>query len=526
MGVVCVCVYVITPTPWMNVDSLVLKMPLDELVTPGGLVNTTFWTRTGTLGPGGNYRFAQGSTHTMLMGANIDSTTFRTFQNPDGSDTITFQDHTIAAWNSTAAVSILPNGTNWADRATPFVKTGYARDDEYGFLWNSGEQPNRPQPYVRIVRFRTADHTLIGEEDLWSQTHAFLYPAAVTNAVGDIGCVLAAGGPALNPVAVALIVDDCRTSFSGAPIFGFSFGSHSPIYEGWGDYFSMQRHPARTLSFVSSGMAQQGGSQESAQEPRFLHYGRERDELSWTSVIIKSGGVSAVPISVVPVDQLGKSGVSTPGYASYLPASGYTLTAPLLHMAGGKTYRFQHWRSRPTPIVAWTTHPAGQLTLSASAIGPHDDTAQAVYREHVTGSSLSYGRGCLGSNGLVPVHSATPIPEIGRAVSYDVRDVFGTAVGTLFLGFSKTTWNGTPLPLSLGFIGSNPTCQVLAPGAVTFPVSIGPQGTASVGLSFPNNQALLGLQLDTQYLVIDPNVSWPGKLIATNGLDSTIGGLR
>jgi hypothetical protein len=199
---------------------------------------------------------------------------------------MTFDDRTVADWTGQGHVSALPNGVNWAARATPFAKGGYANAREYGFLWMAAARPGRPLPYVRIAKFRTADHTLIEEEDLWSNDIAWLYPVATTNAVGHVGCVVAAGGTAMHPVTALLIVDDCRAKFAGAPAYGFAFSTHSPTYARWGDYFSMQRHPARTLGFVTSGLAQTGGSQTTDQQPRYLHFGQSRDALAWSSALV------------------------------------------------------------------------------------------------------------------------------------------------------------------------------------------------------------------------------------------------
>jgi len=391
---------VITPTPWTNVDSIVMKFPLDEIKVPGGLVNTTYWTRSATLGPGPNFRFAQGSTHTMYLATHMDSTTVRTFRNEDSSSTIEFQDHTVAPWSSASYSSILSNGVNWAARAGVFMDAGYASDAEYGFLWTAGNQAGRPQPYIRVARFRTSDDTLIAEEEIWNSQLAYLYPATVTNAVGDVGMVLATGGPSLNPVSGILLVDECRPGFAGATIYGWAYSTHGATYAGWGDYNTMQRHPVRTLSFLGTGLSMQGGTGHTDQQPGFLHFGRTRDDPAWTSIIITSPGVSGVPIVVRPTDELGKTGVSTPGYVSFQPSletgspsasgpvqpvselvrRGYRLSAPATYSSGGSTWEFQHWRHRSSPTAPWNTRPDGRLTLHIASVGSTDDSAEAIYQ--------------------------------------------------------------------------------------------------------------------------------------------------
>jgi hypothetical protein len=517
---------IITGQPWTRVDAVLFKMRLDELRS-GGALNLVYWTKS-ELGPAANHRLAQGSSHTMYMAGQIDRSTLRVFRNPDASNVLTFDDRAIAEWTgvSWSYLSTLANGVNWAARCVTFVKGGYANDEEYGFLWHADRRAGRPQPYVRVSRFRTSDHALIGEEDIWSPDFAWLYPAATTNAAGHIACTVAVGGPSLRPVTAVAIVDDCRPSFAGGAFAGFAVGTHDPAYAGWGDYFTMQRHPSRTLTFVTTGQSQQGGSQTSDQEPRFFHFGRARDDLAWTSVIVKSSGVAGVPIATSPVDAQGKSSVTTPGYASYDFAAAFSLTAPATHAAGAKTWEFQRWRHRLTPIDPWVDLPLGQLTLTNGRIGQKDDTAEAIYRERVPASVTPYGTGCPGSNGLAPDHFTDDLPELGRTARYEVRDVFGASSAALFLGFSNTDWNGTPLPFSLGVIGADPSCSVLAPGTLTLPFATDASGRGGVALRITANAANLGVHFYTQAIVVDPGASAPLKVIVSNGLDSTIGGLR
>jgi len=514
---------VITPTPWQNVDSLVLKLPLDEL-RAGANLNATFWTRSATLGPGRNYRFAQGSTGTMYFASHLDTATMRLFRNPDASGALTFTDRAVAGWSAAdnTYVSFLSNGVNWADRALPFIKGGYANDREYGFLWHAGTQPGRPQPYVRVARFSTADHALIGEEDIWSPGVAWLYPAATSNAVGHVGAVLAAGGPAQHPLTAVLIVDDCQPTFAGGPAWTFAASTQPPSYAGWGDYFSMQPHPARTLTFLTSGLAMVGVDQA----PRFLHYGRARDQLGWTSVIVRSAGVSGVPVGVSPIDQLGRGAVTTPSYASYAAAAGATLTAPATHAAGGRVFEFRQWRHRSSPTGAWVSLPPGQRACVIAALGDDDDTAEALYAERVPGAAARFGAGCTGSNGRVPDHFTRSVPETGRPFTWEVTAVFGATPAYLLLGWSNTTWNGQPLPRSLGPFGADPGCVLLVSADVLLPVAIDPSGSGALTLGIPDEPVLIGFHVFTQVLVIDPAVPSPTKIIVTNGLDATVGGLR
>jgi hypothetical protein len=464
----------------------------------------------------------------MYFASHLDTATMRLFRNPDASSVLTFVDRQVAGWSGAdeTYVSFLSNGVNWADRALPYIKGGYANDREYGFLWAAGTQPGRPQPYVRVARFSTADHSLVGEEDIWSPGLAWLYPAATTNAAGHVGCVLAAGGPAQHPLTAVLIVDDCQPTFAGGPAWTFATSTHPPTYAGWGDYFSMQPHPARTLTFLTSGLAMSGGGSTTDQAPRFLHYGRARDQLAWTSVIVRSPGVPGVPIAVAPVDQLGRGAITTPSYASYAPAAGVTLTAPATHQVGGRAFEFRQWRHRPGPTAAWVPLPPGQRACAIGALGDDDDTAEAFYAERVSGAAVRFGNGCTGSNGRVPDHFTRSVPEIARPLTWEVSGVFGATTAYLLLGWSNTAWNGLPLPRSLGPFGTDPGCHLLVSADLLLPAVLDPSGAGAITLGVPDEPALIGLHVYTQVLVLDPAVSWPMKIVLTNGLDATVGGLR
>ena len=488
-----VTVNVITPTPGQNVDSLVLKLPLAELRS-GAAMRAVYWTRGQTLGPGRNFRLAQGATHTMFFGTILDTATVRVFRNPDRSDVVTLLDRPIAFFNNqdSGYVSRLRNGVNWADRALPFVKGAYATEREYGLLWHSGLHGSRPLPYVRVVRFSTADDSLIAEEDLWSASLAWLYPAATTNAVGHIAVTAAAGGAALDPVSAVLVVDNCQPTFAGFPVAAFALSTHPPSYAGWGDYFSLQRHPARTLTFVTSGLAQTGGSAVTDQHPQFMHFGRMRDQLAWSSVIIRSTGTVSVPIGLSPRDELSQTTVATPGYGSWQPTAGYALTAPAQHVSGPRTFEFQRWRHRSAPHAAWADLPAGQRTLTVAAIGDDDDEAEAVYAERIA----------------------------GRAT------LFGATAGALCLGGSDAQWGSIALPLRLDFLGADPGCQLLVAAEVIVPLPVDGTGAGSIALALPNDRLLIGGRAFSQVVVLDPGVVSPAKLVVSNGLGLVVGGLR
>ena len=60
-------------------------------------------------------------------------------------------------------------------------------------------------------------------------------------------------------------------------------------------------------------------------------------------------------------------------------------------------------------------------------------------------------------------------------------------------GFSRASWSGAPLPLSLGIIGANPACNVLAEALVTIPLAVNGGGNGSPHFPPNNDPNILGV---------------------------------
>ena len=221
-----------------------------------------------------------------------------------------------------------------------------------------------------------------------------------------------------------------------------------------------------------------------------------------------------VPITVGTTDLDGnKNGVTRFTRRYEFSLSGYTFTAP----ATFGTRPFRRW------YVGGVAMPIGQLTVTAGPIASAV-TLEAEYCSHTIGVYMLYGDGCVGSNGFTPVHFSASDPEIGTTVDHRVTLFFGSTSAAMFLGFSKTLWNGLPLPLSLGFIGADPSCSILAEGFAILPMTTSAAGNGGKNVTIPNNPSLIGMHVYTQVVGIDPFVSAPLKLVTSNGLDMLVGG--
>ncbi len=135
----------------------------------------------------------------------------------------------------------------------------------------------------------------------------------------------------------------------------------------------------------------------------------------------------------------------------------------------------------------------------------HYDTAQ-------TGGTAGFGYfgpGCSGTLGISS-QSYASLPQLGGTFAVTVNRL---PIDSMFhvLGLSRSVSTFGPLPLDLGGFGA-PGCSMrVSADAVTFVVGQGGLGTWSVPL--PANQALAGMVLYSQPLVLDPSVNAMGAVV-------------
>ncbi|MBK8978957.1 MAG: serine hydrolase [Planctomycetes bacterium] len=138
------------------------------------------------------------------------------------------------------------------------------------------------------------------------------------------------------------------------------------------------------------------------------------------------------------------------------------------------------------------------------------------YPRRFPGSTQSFGTGCGGLT-----HTTNGLPEIGMEQRFVLGNGTSGRSAFLFLGLSKSSFNGLPLPLELGFVGA-PGCRLYTGPVDTLATTVGTFGTASLAIDYPNVPALIGAQLHTQYAMLAPR-SNPLGLLLTNGITTVIG---
>ena len=235
-----------------------------------------------------------------------------------------------------------------------------------------------------------------------------------------------------------------------------------------------------------------------------------------TSITVGSRNpTSGIPITVSVADEDGNRNGTTRFTRRYKGGTAVGLTAPTQN----GIHPFRRW------YISNIAQPIGQRTIVVQPL-VSSTTVEAEYFTRVVADVRSYGRGCTGSNRLIPDHAAAGLPEGRTVADYQVRGVPSKTPMALFLGFSDSKWNGTPLPLRLGFIGADPSCAILAEGFLILPVTADATGFGTIGVPVTGDPAAIGTHFYTQYVVVDFGVAAPLKITVSNGLDSTIGGWR
>jgi hypothetical protein len=135
----------------------------------------------------------------------------------------------------------------------------------------------------------------------------------------------------------------------------------------------------------------------------------------------------------------------------------------------------------------------------------------------------SYGSPCTGSNGLLALSiNNNSLPVIGQTLQMQMSGVpaFSPCVG--YIGFSNTSFAGTPLPFSLDFL-SIYGCSAYMSADLNFSLGLPNNATSTTpwNLAIPLDPVFLSLHIYMQGLALE----FGGTRFATvtNGIDARIG---
>ncbi|HLU39064.1 MAG TPA: hypothetical protein VK081_06740, partial [Planctomycetota bacterium] len=231
-----------------------------------------------------------------------------------------------------------------------------------------------------------------------------------------------------------------------------------------------------------------------------------------TLQVRSSNPASGISITVGTPDINNNQNGTTPFDRLYKDGTTVSLVAPAMN----GIHPFKQW------VLDGVNQPLGQTTINVSINGTR--TATAIYYTHVNGSFTAFCSGCPGTGNQVPVHSGSGIPEIGNVVTWRVTNARPLSGGTLYLGASRTFFNGIPLPLNLGFLGMGASCRLCVSVDVSLAFATNSSGTATVNVPIPNNVALIQGSLFTQPAVVDIGAGTTVPIVHGNALETRLGG--
>lgn len=273
----------LTPTAWTGAQ--VRRLNLDQMAQCVGVATNTFTYTSATTGQR-VFVPVNGATETMYWGMLETTTSFRVFSWPEAGGVSSVLRTISASAHFNPDCRGGTNNTDWIDRSTAWSIAGFrmrgtVAGQNLAFYWNSAPVGTITQAHVRSAVFRLSDLLLIAQPHIFNQGLCFGYPNVASNARGDIGLTIAAGGKAggAGPAVKGYVgIDDSFTN--GVGVFGSVYttasGTHNPADNRYGDYFSIQRNVPCDLGWAATNYALNGGTAVANVNARHVEFIRAR----------------------------------------------------------------------------------------------------------------------------------------------------------------------------------------------------------------------------------------------------------
>jgi len=166
---------------------------------------------------------------------------------------------------------------------------------------------------------------------------------------------------------------------------------------------------------------------------------------------------------------------------------------------------------------------AQQTRFSSAPFSPRVWNGALYYDAFDVGGYGFLGTGCPGSAGTSAITAVPGTgPRIGSTLQLDVTGMPPAGgVAVLVLGFSTTSWNGTPLPVGLAPFGM-PGCFGRIEPFDTF-LLLNNAGSAQWSLPIPVVSAYIGDVFYNQVLVLDPAAGNPLGAVMSDAAGGRVG---
>jgi hypothetical protein len=244
---------VVTTDVW---GLFVIRVPLGD-VQFGGTINIGYTDpNDGKVASGA--RLAHDSPDAAYWFGHVATWKVRIFEWLDGSNSYSWRTRPIQPWLGSSYTSLTPDGTNWIEmnssaiRGATFqgeINTGGGVLRRLLVAWNGAAALGIPQAHVRllqVVKGEIAGQTVwsVGtESQIWHPDFAFHHAHLATNANGEVGVSVGAGGGKSHATPVAGFIGDSTLYAIGVS------GASLNIY---GDYTAIRPHWPNTKLFSVS----------------------------------------------------------------------------------------------------------------------------------------------------------------------------------------------------------------------------------------------------------------------------------
>jgi len=449
-----------------------------------------------------------GATDTMYFGAHLSLTAFRVYKWPEAAALPVQADvpHTAFVYENGDGLCPTPDTFNMCGRSDSRPLAGWLSAGKLGFFWDAKQgtpTSTHPFPYVQGISIDAPSGGPLGDQVMSSLSYAYQYPDVAVNAVGALGLSVVFGGGTTYPTSAIGLMDD--VSPSGFSLTNIRSGTSGPANNKWGDYLTVRPASGNGLTWVGTSYTLQGGSGDSSVEPRFLWFGRVRDDpfkpsvtgLGVAAMIGVSTGTAAT------ADFTGPSG-NAADYTSSINWGDGSSTQPgtiagmgtAFSVTGSHTYtamgRFTVATTVSDSFASTTvTSTATVLTDTSGTYHP-----MVPFRLLDTRSGTSFGPSSVREvqvGGLGTPGNTVPV----TGVSAVVLNV--TVTNTTAPSFLTIFPDSAPRPLASNL---NWTAGVTIPNLVE--VAVGPSSTSAPGyISVFNNQGNADVIIDVEGYVTD-----------------------
>lgn len=259
-------VFTVATDAWTR--SVVFRIPLQSL-TGNAPLTYDFFESTDNF----SLRCTQGSAGTMYLASHNTLSQIRIFSWPESGTQVTATDVDVAPWDAGAYSAPGPDGRNWMGRCDPRITGAWVSRGRIGVMWAANRRdPDRPLPYVRVVRLQEDTKAVIDEPDIWNGLTAYAYPDAYPNVAGEVGVTIFRGGGPSFPGHVVGFWDEVA---NGWRLRVTRNGTNGPGDGKWGDYLTCRRQSPDSNNWVAAGFTLQGGTTRANIQPRYVRFARQ-----------------------------------------------------------------------------------------------------------------------------------------------------------------------------------------------------------------------------------------------------------